>query len=129
VARAVPRREHHKDPATRTFQALRIVVNDELGELGRALAELPALLAPGGRLLVISFHSLEDRMVKRRFRALAETGEEGRGFRVLTKKPVIAGDDELAGNPRARSAKLRALERDDDAATGGRRGGRKSWAR
>jgi 16S rRNA (cytosine1402-N4)-methyltransferase len=136
VARAIPRREHHKDPATRTFQALRIVVNDELGELEQALADLPGLLAPGGRLLVISFHSLEDRMVKRRFRALAEAAAAGGpDFRVLTKKPVTAADAELAGNPRARSAKLRALERGDgrgDESGGdgaGRRGGRKPWAR
>jgi 16S rRNA (cytosine1402-N4)-methyltransferase len=111
IARAVPRREHHKDPATRTFQALRIVVNDELGELQQALADLPSLLAPGGRLVVIAFHSLEDRMVKWRFRALAHAARAGGpGFRILTKKPVVAGDTELADNPRARSAKLRALE-------------------
>jgi len=67
----VPRREHHKDPATRTFQALRIALNDELGELERFLTDVPLFLKPGGRLVVISFHSLEDRMVKRRFRALA----------------------------------------------------------
>jgi 16S rRNA (cytosine1402-N4)-methyltransferase len=111
VARAVPRREHHKDPATRTFQALRIMVNGELAELERLLEELPGCLAPGGRLAVISFHSLEDRMVKWRFRALAEPKGGQRQFRIITKKPVIAEDDEVAENPRARSAKLRVLER------------------
>jgi 16S rRNA (cytosine1402-N4)-methyltransferase len=111
VARAVPRREHHKDPATRTFQALRIVVNGELAELERLLEQLPACLAPGGRLAVISFHSLEDRMVKWRFRALAEPKGGEQRFRIVTKKPVTAEEDELAANPRARSAKLRVLER------------------
>jgi 16S rRNA (cytosine1402-N4)-methyltransferase len=110
VARAIPRREHHKDPATRTFQALRIVVNGELGELERLLEDLPACLAPEGRLAIISFHSLEDRMVKWRFRALAEPKGERR-FRILTKKPITASEQELAVNPRARSAKLRVLER------------------
>ncbi len=110
VARAIPRREHHKDPSTRTFQALRIVINGELAELEKVLEDLPGCLAHGGRLAVISFHSLEDRMVKWRFRALAEPKGECR-FRILTKKPVMAGDDELARNPRARSAKLRVLER------------------
>lgn len=110
VARAVPRREHHKDPATRTFQALRIVVNRELAELERLLEDLPGCLAPGGRLAVISFHSLEDRMVKWRFRALAEPRGEAK-FRIVTKKPITADDEELESNPRARSAKLRILER------------------
>jgi 16S rRNA (cytosine1402-N4)-methyltransferase len=110
VARAIPRREHHKDPATRTFQALRIAINGELAELERLLEDLPGCLAPGGRLAIISFHSLEDRMVKWRFRALAEPRGE-RHFRIVTKKPITADDSELAQNPRARSAKLRVLER------------------
>jgi 16S rRNA (cytosine1402-N4)-methyltransferase len=110
VSRAVPRREHHKDPSTRTFQALRIAINGELAELERLLEDLPGCLAPGGRLAIISFHSLEDRMVKWRFRALAEPRGESK-FRILTKRPITANDDELAENPRARSAKLRVLER------------------
>lgn len=101
-----------RDPATRSFQALRIAVNDELGELERFLADVPYCLRPGGRLVVISFHSLEDRMVKRRFRALA--GHEptlGPRLRILTKHVVTASDEERRKNPRSRSAKLRAAER------------------
>jgi len=91
-------------PATRTFQALRIRVNNELGEIRTLLESAPSLLKPGGRLVVISFHSLEDRIVKDAFR------EAGRNkvFEVLTKKPVIAGEEEERRNPRSRSAKLRA---------------------
>jgi 16S rRNA (cytosine1402-N4)-methyltransferase len=124
VSRAIPRREHHKDPATRTFQALRIAVNRELDELERFLADAPGCLRPGGRLAVIAFHSLEDRMVKRRMRQLSDhPGGRGPGdvvgarapgdprFEILTKKPITAGPAELAANPRARSAKLRAAER------------------
>ncbi len=92
------------DPATRTFQALRIAVNDELGALDRLLAVLPTLLKPGGRAGIISFHSLEDRRVKTAFR-------EADVWKVKTKKPVEAGDAETATNPRARSAKLRVAER------------------
>ncbi len=88
------------DPATRTFQALRIIANDELGILDRALKLLPDLLLPSGRILIISFHSLEDRMVKHAFR------EDDR-LEVVTKKPLIATDEEVARNPRSRSAKLR----------------------
>jgi 16S rRNA (cytosine1402-N4)-methyltransferase len=113
VARAVPRREHGKDPATRTFQALRIAVNRELEELERLLAEVPSCLRPGGRLVVIAFHSLEDRMVKRRLRALA-AGQGAPGdpsIEILTKRPLVASDEEVAANPRARSAKLRAAQR------------------
>jgi len=95
------------DPATRTFQALRLAVNDELGQLERALPELFSLLAPGGRLAVISFHSLEDRRVKLFFRELKQRG----AARVLTKKPLRAGEEEVARNPRARSAKMRVAER------------------
>ena len=112
IARVVPSRERGKDPATRTFQALRIAVNDELGEIERFLADIPACLRPGGRVVVISFHSLEDRIVKRCFRALASRqAPVGPSLRVLTKHVVVAGDEELARNPRSRSAKLRAAER------------------
>ncbi len=94
-------------PATRTFQALRMAVNDELGQLERALPALFGLLAPGGRLAVISFHSLEDRRVKQYFRELKQQG----AGRLLTKKPLVADEAEVATNPRARSAKLRVIER------------------
>jgi len=94
------------DPATKTFQALRIHVNRELEGLGDALARIAGVLASGGRLAVIAFHSLEDREVKQTFRLLAT-----RGFRILTKKPLAPGAEETARNPRARSAKLRAIER------------------
>jgi 16S rRNA (cytosine1402-N4)-methyltransferase len=92
------------DPATRTFQALRIAVNDELGELDRLLAALPALLAPNGVAAIISFHSLEDRKVKRAF-------ADETIWAPLTKKPIEAGGEEITQNPRARSAKLRAARR------------------
>jgi 16S rRNA (cytosine1402-N4)-methyltransferase len=123
VARAVPTRERSKDPATRTFQALRIAVNDELGQLERFLNDFPSLLKPGGRVVVIAFHSLEDAMVKNRFRDLAkEPGvprdiAEKMGIRpdaeleLLTRKPVWPSDAEIAANPRARSARLRAAVR------------------
>lgn len=91
-------------PATRTFQALRIAVNDELGSLERGLSAAIARTRPQGRIAAISFHSLEDRIVKQRFR------DDDR-VRALTKKPLLAGDDETARNPRARSAKLRVAER------------------
>jgi 16S rRNA (cytosine1402-N4)-methyltransferase len=105
VRRCVPRaRGHGIDPATRVFQALRIAVNDELGALERLLAALPYCLRVGGRALVISFHSLEDRLVKRAFRQ-KEVWEE------LTRKPVQAEADEINENPRARSAKLRVAAR------------------
>ncbi|HLG21860.1 MAG TPA: 16S rRNA (cytosine(1402)-N(4))-methyltransferase, partial [Candidatus Manganitrophaceae bacterium] len=98
-------------PATRTFQALRMAVNDEIGQMEAGIEGAISLLAPGGRLVVISFHSLEDRFVKRTFKKWAE-GESASGrYRVLYKKPVVAGPEEVAQNPRARSAKLRALER------------------
>jgi 16S rRNA (cytosine1402-N4)-methyltransferase len=91
-------------PATRVFQALRIAVNDELGALDSGLDAAIDRVRPGGRIAVISFHSLEDRIVKRRFRDDAR-------LRVLTKKPLVAGDEELERNPRSRSAKLRVAER------------------
>lgn len=101
----VPRsRGHRIDPATRTFQALRIAVNDELKSLQTALTYLPEYLNPGGRLAIISFHSLEDRMVKHALRA--DTRLE-----VLTRRPLRATDEEIAKNPRASSAKLRIAER------------------
>ncbi|MCG5053886.1 MAG: 16S rRNA (cytosine(1402)-N(4))-methyltransferase RsmH [Myxococcales bacterium] len=114
VARGMPRREHHKDPATRTFQALRMAVNDELGQLENFLRGAPPRLAEGGRLVVITFHSLEDRMVKRRFKALADAtvrAAEEPALRILTKKVVVAEEEERLANPRSRSAKLRAAER------------------
>ena len=107
VARAVPRRfwPRHIHPATRTFQALRIAVNEELVGLGPALEAGVGLLAPGGRAAAISFHSLEDRIVKQTWRRLAETGVQ-----IVTKRPITPGPDEAAANPRARSAKLRVVE-------------------
>lgn len=106
VERAVPRtgRLH---PATKTFMALRMAVNDEPGELDRLLALPPDLLAHGGRMVVISFMSIDDRKVKERFR---ELGREGRA-RVLTKHPLQPTEEEIARNPASRSAKLRVLER------------------
>lgn len=106
VRRCVPRslKGNRLDPATRTFQALRIAVNDELGALDRALKILPDCIKPGGRAAIISFHSLEDRPVKQAFR------EDGR-WRVITKKPIRASETEIERNPRARSAKLRVAER------------------
>ena len=94
-------------PATRTFQAIRIRVNDELGEIGSLLASAGSLLKPGGRLVMISFHSLEDRLVKDAFK---EWGR-ARSFTVLTKKPVIAEEQETLRNPRSRSAKMRVAEK------------------
>ena len=94
-------------PATRTFQALRIFVNRELDDLRKLMETAPQLLKPGGRLVVISFHSLEDRIVKDAMREGAKLGQ----YRLLTKKPVTAREEEIDRNPRARSAKLRAAER------------------
>ncbi len=105
VRSCVPRsRGHRIDPATRTFQALRIAVNSELQTLQEALAKLPDLLRPGGRWVIISFHSLEDRLVKRAFR-------EDPRLENLTRKPIRPGEIEWAANPRSRSAKLRAAQR------------------
>ncbi len=110
VRRALPRRGHVRiDPATRTFQALRIWVNHELDGLDRFLEAAARRLRAEARLVVISFHSLEDRIVKRTLKALEQSGEKF--AKVLTKKPVVPTDEEVRGNPRARSAKLRALER------------------
>lgn len=110
VRRVVPRRGYMRiDPATRTFQALRIWVNRELEGLDRFLESAVSRLRAGGRLAVITFHSLEDRIVKHTFRALAT--REGPVLKVLTKKPIVPDEDEVRRNPRSRSAKLRAAER------------------
>jgi len=98
---------HGLHPATRTFQAIRIFVNQELDDLRELVKAAPRVLRTGGRLAIISFHSLEDRIVKDAFREGAQAG----WYRVLTKKPVTASDEEVGRNPRARSAKLRAAER------------------
>ena len=106
-AAARPMKGDKIHPATRTFQALRIRVNDELGEIRTLLESAPSLLRPGGRMVLISFHSLEDRLVKDAFR---EGGRQG-FYDVLTKKPVTATAEEQRRNPRSRSAKLRAVEK------------------
>ncbi len=122
VARAVPRSRERIHPATRTFQALRIAVNDELGQLESALPQAVSLLKPGGRLAVIGFHSLEDRMVKQFVRREASdcicpprqpvcTCDHRATLRIITRKPVTATEAEVTANPRARSAKLRVAER------------------
>ena len=123
VRRAVPRSADGIDPATRTFQALRLAVNDELGELDRGLVAAESLLAPGGRLAAVSFHSLEDRRVKlflldrsgagpRPSRHLPAAGKEAEPtFRLLSRKPVTPSPAEIESNARARSARLRAAER------------------
>ena len=116
-------RPGEKHPATRTFQALRLHVNDELGELARGLAAAEIMLKPGGRLVVVTFHSLEDRIVKHFIatrggrapggsRHLPQAGRAAEpSFRIVNSKPVIPSNDEIAANPRARSAKLRAAQR------------------
>ena len=106
-AAARPMKHERIHPATRTFQALRIYVNRELDDLKALLEATPRVLKPGGRLVVISFHSLEDRIVKDALRDGAKQGM----FRLLTKKPVTATEEEIDRNPRSRSAKLRAAER------------------
>src|SRR5262249_29085865 len=126
IAAVIPIAEQRRSkihPATRTFQALRIAVNRELEQLERFLAGFPDLLAPGGRCAIISFHSLEDRLVKTRFRDLAWTsslppqlaakaGERTEPVcEIITRKAVFASDEEVARNPRARSARLRACQR------------------
>jgi 16S rRNA (cytosine1402-N4)-methyltransferase len=105
VANSIPRRYHPRriHPATRTFQALRIAVNRELDNLKEALNTLPSCLRLGGRLCIISFHSLEDRLVKTAFR-------EDKRLKPLTKKPLVPGSEEMHSNPRARSAKLRIAQ-------------------
>ena len=123
VAKVVWSKPGEIHPATRTFQGLRIFVNQELDELHLALAAAERVLKPGGRLVVVSFHSLEDRIVKNfladRARAAGgsrhqpEVAQLPPSFVILTRRPVTAGDEEISANPRARSAKLRAAERTD----------------
>jgi 16S rRNA (cytosine1402-N4)-methyltransferase len=108
VRRAIPRKGYTRiDPATRTFQAIRIWVNHELDGLDRFLTRAAARLAPQGRLVILTFHSLEDRVVKHTFRALQAAGT----IIIRTKRPVVPSESEIDRNPRARSAKLRAAER------------------
>ena len=123
VARVVHARPGGIHPATRTFQALRMFVNEELTELAEALAAAERILKPSGRLVVVTFHSLDDRMVKSFLaersrppgvsRHRPEAAPPPPTFRLLTKRPIVPQDDEIAGNPRARSAKLRAGERSE----------------
>jgi len=107
AARSMKWKHERIHPATRTFQALRIFVNRELDDLKALLEAAPRVLKPGGRLVVISFHSLEDRIVKDAMRE----GAKDKHFRLLTKKPVVASEDEIDRNPRSRSAKMRAAEK------------------
>jgi 16S rRNA (cytosine1402-N4)-methyltransferase len=110
VRRAIPRRGYSRiDPATRTFQAIRIWLNRELEGLDQFLTRAAKRLGPGGRMAVISFHSLEDRVVKHTLRALQSSGDAG--ITVRTKRPVVPSEAEVERNPRARSAKLRAAEK------------------
>jgi 16S rRNA (cytosine1402-N4)-methyltransferase len=123
VRAAIPQREPGLDPATRTFQALRIAVNDELGELDRGLVAAERLLMPGGRLAVVAFHSLEDARVKSFLRRRSETAPRGSrhlpprpggpapSFILYSRRPSRASAEEIARNPRARSARLRTAER------------------
>jgi 16S rRNA (cytosine1402-N4)-methyltransferase len=106
-AAARPMKHQRIHPATRTFQALRIFVNRELDDLRKLLSAAPQVLKPGGRLVIISFHSLEDRIVKDAMREGAKLGQ----YKLLTKKPVTSSEEEIDRNPGARSAKLRAAER------------------
>lgn len=113
--RCVPRGKHHDiHPATRTFQALRIMVNQELSILEDALRSIPAMVNPGGRIAIISFHSLEDRLVKQAFR-------DNPRLEVLTRKPLRPTEAEVAANPRSRSAKMRVAQVLDEAGQDGRR--------
>jgi len=107
AARPMNQAERRIHPATKTFQALRIFVNRELDDLRTLLNAAPQVLKPGGRLVIISFHSLEDRIVKDAFREGVKQGH----YRLLVKKPVTPGEEEIDRNPRSRSAKLRAAER------------------
>jgi 16S rRNA (cytosine1402-N4)-methyltransferase len=107
VTRLSPRRRSRIHPATRTFQALRIAVNDELENLERALERIPPLIKPGGRFCIVSYHSLEDRRVKLSFRE--KKRERGRWV-LVTSKPIRPSEEERRANPRSRSARLRVLE-------------------
>jgi 16S rRNA (cytosine1402-N4)-methyltransferase len=110
VRRAVPRKGFVRiDPATRTFQAIRIWVNRELDGLDTFVSDVARRLGPAGRMAVITFHSLEDRIVKHTLRQIQAAGEVG--LKVLTKRPIVPADEEVERNPRARSAKLRVAER------------------
>ncbi len=121
MSRVVRAKPHEIHPATRTFQALRIFVNEELDELQTALSAAESILKPGGRLAVVSFHSLEDRIVKNFLnvrgrpaagsRHLPEVSTLAPSFDILTKRPVAPDDSEVEANPRARSAKLRVAAR------------------
>jgi 16S rRNA (cytosine1402-N4)-methyltransferase len=121
VSNAVPRSDGKRHPATRAFQAIRIMINDELGQLERGLEQAVRVLAPHGRLCVISFHSLEDRIVKRfmrdesrepeQYRGMPEIPEALRPRLRLVGKPVSASDEEVGANMRSRSARLRVAER------------------
>lgn len=106
ITRVLGPKRGKTDPATRTFQAIRIAVNDELGELKKLLEDAPSLLKVGGRIAIITFHSHEDRLVKWAFR-------EDPRLKVITKKPIVASEEELRENPRARPAKLRVAERQE----------------
>jgi 16S rRNA (cytosine1402-N4)-methyltransferase len=103
--KGIPRGRRGIHPATRTFQALRVAVNDETQNLERSLETALSRVRPGGRIVAISFHSGEDRVVKRAFRTWTDSGRS----EALTRKPLTPGADEVAANPRARSAKLRAV--------------------
>lgn len=107
VISCYPGRLRRGDSPAKTFQALRIAVNDELEALREGLRKAAEMLAPEGRIAVISFHSLEDRIAKRYFREIAQEG----GFTVVTKRPIVPGEEEVGRNPRARSAKLRIVEK------------------
>jgi 16S rRNA (cytosine1402-N4)-methyltransferase len=110
VRRAVPHKGSQRiDPATRTFQALRIWINRELEDLDAFVVSAARRLNPGGRLVVLTFHSLEDRIVKHTLRALQ--ADPANGITVRTKRPEVPSDEEVARNPRSRSAKLRAAAR------------------
>ena len=121
ISNAIPVKEKHKHPATRSFQAIRIYVNQELGAIEEGLKGAVSVLAKGGRLVVISFHSLEDRIVKRFMRDISSRPKLPAGLPImeadievpyrLVSKPIVAGVEELKVNPRARSARLRVLER------------------
>jgi 16S rRNA (cytosine1402-N4)-methyltransferase len=123
IGKSIPFRRGRIHPATRTFQALRIAVNDELGNLKAFLTDCADLLFPGGRLCIISFHSLEDRIVKDHFRQWAKGAMGSPSFRILTPKPVVPSSVEVFSNPSARSAKLRVAEKLSENVKGGRDGG------
>jgi 16S rRNA (cytosine1402-N4)-methyltransferase len=125
IRKSIPSYRSRIHPATRTFQAFRIAVNEELANLEAFLKDCPGILNPGGRVGIISFHSLEDRIVKTYFRQWGKMKEEKAPlFRILTPKPVIPSSEEMRSNPRARSAKLRAAEKIFEPIERGKNGGR-----